>query len=109
VSGSIKSGNAAIHITGNFDGVFPPVEANAIIANDAFNTLHELIHHAGSKGYYDDIQIAGTLFKWLGVPGLPLQKKGESIRDFIGRNSSYFSGVLRDKCPTLSVVGGELR
>lgn len=50
-------GNAAIHINSNFDGVFDPqVEAKAIISNDAFSTLHELVHHAGSKGHYDDIQ-----------------------------------------------------
>jgi hypothetical protein len=110
VKGHIRSGNAAIHINSNFDGVFDPqVEAKSIIANDAFSTLHELVHHAGSKDYYDDIQIAQTLSKWLGVPGVPVRKKGESIRDFIGRNSSYFSGVLRDKCPTLNVVGNQFR
>lgn len=108
--GSIRSGNAAIHINSNFDGVFEPqVEAKAIIATDAFNTLHELVHHAGSKNYYSDIQIAQTLSKWLGVPGLPTRKKGESQWDFIGRNSSYFSSVLREKCPTLSVMGNQLR
>src|SRR5688572_13983790 len=110
VSGSLKSGNAAIYLTSNFDGVFDPqAEASAIISNDAFNTLHELVHHAGSNGYYDDIQVAQTLSTWLGVPGLPTRRKGESKSDFMRRNSSYFSSVLREKCPTLSVVAGQLR
>ncbi|HET8669063.1 MAG TPA: RHS repeat-associated core domain-containing protein, partial [Candidatus Saccharimonadales bacterium] len=103
VSGQIRSGNAAIYLNSNFDGSFDAqAEAKAIIAVDTFNTLHELVHHAGSKGYYSDIQIAQTLSKWLGVPGLPVRKKGESRQDFIYRNSSYFSGVLREKCPVLS-------
>ena len=110
ISGSIRSGNAKIHINSNFDGVFDPqAEANAIIANDAFNTLHELVHLAGSKRHYDDIQIARTLSTWLGVPGLPIRRKGEGMKEFMGRNSSYFSSVLRGKCPTLNVVAGQLR
>lgn len=108
VNGYIRSGNAAIHLGSNFDGTFDPeVEARGIIAIDAFNTLHELVHHAGSKRYYNDIQIARTLSNWLGIPGLPRRKKGESDWDFIGRNSSYFSSVLREKCPVLS--GNQVR
>jgi hypothetical protein len=45
----------------NFDGVFDPqAEANAIIANDAFSTLHELIHHVGSKGLWAEIQVTSV-------------------------------------------------
>jgi hypothetical protein len=109
-TGQIRSGDATIHLGSKFDGSFDPqasASAKAIIAIDAFNTLHELIHHAGFKDNYSDIQVARTLSNWLRVPGLPIRKKGESKWDFIGRNSSYFSGVLRDKCRVLS--GNEVR
>jgi hypothetical protein len=77
-------------------------------STDAFQALHELIHHAGSKRYYTDQQVAQTLYDWLGVPGLPIREKGESEKAFIGRNSTYFSQVLSSKCPTLQVNRDEL-
>ncbi len=104
VSGYIGSNNAAIHLNSHFDfgSTDPQVRANSVIFIDAFDTLHELIHHAGRKGYYNDIQIARTLHNWLGVPGLPVRKRGETEGAFIGRNSTYFSQVLASKCPVLS-------
>jgi YD repeat-containing protein len=103
-SGHLRSGDASIHLNSHFDfgSSDPEVQAKAVIALDAFNTLHELIHHAGLKGHYNDQQISQTLSNWLGIPGLPVKRKGESERDFIGRNSTYFSQVLSSKCPTLS-------
>jgi hypothetical protein len=104
ISGEINSRNAAIHLTSHFEfgSSDPQVRANAVNFIDAFQSLHELVHLAGSKRYYTDTQIAKTLSNWLGIPGLPVRKKGESERDFIGRNSAYFSGVLSTKCPVLS-------
>jgi hypothetical protein len=99
VSGDIRSGNAAIHLTSHFNG--PPV-GNSVNFIDAFQTLHELVHHAGLKGYYDDQQVAETLFKMTGSGGLPDRKDYKNQWAFIGANSAYFSKVLREKCPVLS-------
>ena len=104
VSGDIKSGNAAIHLTSHF--VFgssdPRVQANAVNFLDAFQTLHELVHLAGVKGGYDDRQVAETLFRMTGTPGLPDRKDYKKEWDFIGANSTYFTQVLLQKCPVLS-------
>jgi hypothetical protein len=99
VSGDIRSGDAAIHLTSHFNG--PPV-GNSVNFIDAFQTLHELVHLAGRSGYYDDQQVAETLFKMTGSPGLPDRKDYKSKNDFIGANSAYFSKVLSSKCPVLS-------
>jgi len=37
----------------------------------------------------------------MGYDGLPIRQKGETDRQFIGRNSTFFSDVLRQKCPPL--------
>ncbi|MBC8030621.1 MAG: RHS repeat protein [Pyrinomonadaceae bacterium] len=94
-----KPGNAAVHLGSYFNG---PVQASSVNFIDAFDTLHELIHHAGLNDYYYDEQIAQTLFGMTGTPGLPDKKDYKNNRDFIGANSAYFSKVLSTKCPVLS-------
>jgi len=47
-----------------------------------------------------DRQVASALSN-MGYAGLPVRMKGESDRDFIGRNSTFFSNILKTKCPTL--------
>jgi len=102
VSGHINSkgtGDAAIHINSHFNG---PVPASIVNFLDAFNVLHELVHHARPNRYYDDRQAAVALFKMTGTPGLPVRADYKSDSEFIGANSTYFSNVLSSKCPVLS-------
>lgn len=99
MSGDIRSGNAAIHLTSHFNG--PPV-GNSVNFIDAFQTLHELVHHAGRNNYYTDRQVATTLFEMTGISGLPDRKNYKSREAFVGANSAYFSKVLSSKCPVLS-------
>ncbi len=55
VSGHIKSGDATIYITSHFEFGSSDLRARANAVNflDAFQTLHELVHHAGRNGYYE--------------------------------------------------------
>ncbi len=99
VSGNIRSGNAAIHLTSHFNG--PPV-GNSVNFIDAFQTLHELVHHAGRNRYYNDQEVAQTLSAMTGIAGLPDRKNYKSREAFVGANSAYFSKVLSSKCPVLS-------
>ena len=78
----------------------PQQKAQAVVVLDAFNVLHELVHLAGSNSYYTDRQVAVALSN-MGFAGLPVRRKGENSRAFVGRNSNYFSDVLRTKCPPL--------
>jgi hypothetical protein len=94
-----KPGDAAIHITGKFNG---PMAASTVSFIDAFNVLHELIHHAGLRRYYDDPQIAQTMYKMTGTPGRPRRGDYAKESEFISASSSYVSEVLRSKCPVLS-------
>lgn len=97
-----KDGNASIHIGSGFAFMSNTYDekAQAVASLDAFNVLHELVHLAGSKEYYTDRQVAVALSE-MGNAGLPVRQKGESTRSFIGRNSAYFSDILRLKCPAL--------
>ena len=99
ISGNIRSGDAAIHLTSHFNG--PPV-GNSVNFIDAFQTLHELVHHAGRNRYYDDQEVAQTLSEMTGIAGLPNRKDYKSREAFVGANSAYFSKVLSSKCPVLS-------
>jgi len=103
IKGEFKSGDASIHLgTGfNFMVTTPDEQAKAVAQLDAFNSLHEIVHLAGQNRAYDDIQVAQVLSSWLGVPGLPERRNYKSDREFIGANSTYFSKVLKSKCPPL--------
>lgn len=111
VSGHIyngkKRGDATIHIGSNFElgSSDPQTRADVVNKLDAFQVLHELIHHAGRNNYYTDRQVAEVLSKMTGTPGLPNRKDYKSDKDFLGANSTYFSQVLAQKCPVLSTVG----
>jgi len=111
VSGHIyngkKQGDATIYIGSNFELAASDPQTRADVANklDAFQVLHELIHHAGRNSYYTDRQVAEVLSKMTGTPGLPNRKDYKSDKDFLGANSAYFSQVLGQKCPVLSTKG----
>lgn len=103
ISGKLTSGNASIHLGSGFAFMVttPEEKAKAVAKLDAFNSLHEIVHLAGQKGYYDDGQAALVLSSWLEVPGLPNRRDYKTRKEFIGANSSYFSKILNSKCPTL--------
>jgi hypothetical protein len=103
ISGNFKSGDASIHLAVGFSFMVTTVEEKAIAVAqiDAFNSLHEIVHLAGEKHPYDDVEVAQVLSSWLGVPGLPERRKYKSQREFIGANSTYFSKILKLKCPPL--------
>jgi len=102
VKGQLQSRDAAIHLGAGFSFMVttPQQKAQAVVVLDAFNVLHELVHLAGSNSYYTDRQVAVALSN-MGFAGLPVRRKGENSRAFVGRNSNYFSDVLRTKCPPL--------
>jgi YD repeat-containing protein len=88
--------DASIHLSSHFSLTHDERAAAASVNYiDAFNVLHELVHHAGKKGYYDDTQVATVLFEMTGTPGF--KKKGGT-----GDHSTYFSKVLAQHCPVLS-------
>jgi hypothetical protein len=100
--GSLKNGDAAIYLAKGFTFMVTSIDdkAKAVAALDAFNVLHELIHLAGQNNSYSDRQVAVALSS-MGNSGLPIRRRGESERDFVGRNSAFFSDILKTKCPPL--------
>jgi hypothetical protein len=98
-----KKGNASIHLGDSFvlQAGPPAARVNAVNELDAAQVLHELVHLAGQKEYYDDRRVAQVLADWLKVPGLPNRKDYKSEREFIGANSTYYQTILRSKCPPL--------
>jgi hypothetical protein len=100
-----KEGNATIYLNSHFEfgSSDPNVRAAVVNVLDAFNVLHELIHHAGLRDNYTDRQVAEALSTMTGTPGLPERRNYKNDRDFVGANSTYFSKVLAQKCPTLSI------
>jgi hypothetical protein len=97
-----KAGDASIHLGSSFTFMTttPEEKAASVARLDAFSVLHELVHLAASNDPYTDRQV-GIALSQMGYDGLPIRQKGETDRQFIGRNSTFFSDVLRQKCPPL--------
>jgi hypothetical protein len=101
VSGNISYGTAVVHITEKTGN--PESRRTKYIYTEA--ALHELLHHGGRNGYYEDAQLANAILK---LGGLKKEDKEVLKSKNISENpgaTEFLDYMLQEHCPGKKIDG----